>query len=57
MDSSRYKENQLTSIVNEFLEDRSCRGWTEFMIRLSEIYNTKSIISKESTRKKNKKKS
>ena len=52
MDASRYPENQLTAMFNNFLEHDRYRGWTAALEQIAASYNHDELLSRDSTRRK-----
>ena len=50
MDSSRYPENALANIINNFLERH--RNWTPVLTKIANSYGHEALLSRESTQKK-----
>lgn len=52
MDASRYPEDQLTAMFNNFLEHNRYRGWTAAFEQIASSYGHEDLLLRESTQRK-----
>ncbi len=52
MDASRYREDQLTAIFNNFLEHNRYRGWTAALKQVATSYGHEDLLRRHSTQRK-----
>lgn len=52
MDASAYTPEQLTSVFNDLLETKACRGWTTALQQIAETHGHSALLEAPSTQKK-----
>lgn len=50
MDASRYSSKALAAILNQFLEEQACRGWTIALQQIAAAYGNNHLLSVRSTK-------
>ena len=52
MDATKFAPQDFTSIFNNFLEAKSCRGWTAALVHIARVYENLDLLEAASTKKK-----
>ena len=49
LDASRFPPDEITQIINDFLEKNSCRGWTATLKTIAEAYDKNQLLEAKSS--------